>query len=222
MGLKRHNKKHEVPVDFEKKLFDIKEEPMPKGAWWWWFWLFFIDNPKYPARPRQLMILWSTKNVKSIKCNDLDINISLPLNRKCLDGAVAAWYFDGEKMHHNYLLEQCNLVVSDKSLVSDSKIPTSFEIVNKVSTINIGESMKFIASIDEGHEFKEPTYTANNYVKDKGYSIIRGNRFKLSGEIEGEKVSGTAYFQRVFVTAPAVPWYWGIFHFKKGGHPYIF
>ena len=50
------------------KVFDIENEPMPRGAWWWWFWLFFFDNPRNPARPRQLMVLWSTKNEKEIDC----------------------------------------------------------------------------------------------------------------------------------------------------------
>ena len=41
------------------------------------------------------------------------------------------------------------------------------------------------------------------------------NKLNLTGTVNGEKTNGFAYFQRVFLNAPALPWYWGIFHFKK-------
>jgi hypothetical protein len=35
--------------------------------------------------------------------------------------------------------------------------------------------------------------------------------------VDGKRISGAGYFQRVFVNAPSVPWFWGGFHFEKGG-----
>ena len=90
-------KSKNTKVNFKRKVFDIADEPRPRGAWWWWFWLFFFNNPKNPAKPRQLMILWSSKNVKKISCNDLQINLTHPDDRSNLDGAVAAWYYDGKR-----------------------------------------------------------------------------------------------------------------------------
>ena len=109
-----------VFADMGLKVFDIEDEPMPHGAWWWWWWLFMFDNPENPKKPRQLMILWSTMNVKEIYCNDLLIRLNLTSDRSNIDGAVCAWYFDGEKMHHNFLREQCFLKVTDKSISSES------------------------------------------------------------------------------------------------------
>ena len=207
-------------IDLEQKVFEIKNEPMPRGAWWWWFWLFFFDNPENPATPRQLMILWSTKNVREVECNNLKIRLNHhPMtDRSNLDGAVAAWYFDGEKMHHNFLLEQCNLKVSDSGLSSDSSTPTYFSINETENTVKIGDDFEFIAKAgNNNHDFTMPTYRSHTYLGNLGYSIIRLNHLDLSGKLEDKPIQGSAYFQRVFVTAPAVPWYWGIFHFENGG-----
>jgi hypothetical protein len=211
----------------EKKIFDIKNEPMPRGAWWWWFWLFFFDNPKNPEKPRQLMILWSTKNVKEIYCNDLRIKMNHTENREILDGAVASWYFDGERMHHNYLLEQCNINIKHDGLSSTSSIPTSFSIDGSKGTVRIGKDIEFVAETAGSHEFLKPSYRSNTYIGSKGYYIIRMSYLKLSGKVNGEKVRGSAYFQRVFVNVPSPPWFWGIFHFDSGSiltyfNPHIF
>jgi hypothetical protein len=201
-------------IELGDEVFNIADEPMPKGAWWWWFWLFFFDNPKDPEKPRQLMILWSTKNVKKIKCNDLKIELDRKGDRSKLDGAVAAWYFDGERMRHNYLLEQCNLAISKDRLSTDSSTPTSFTAGDR-NVVRIGKDMEFVAEQMEGG-FNKPHYYSHKYIGKLGYSMIRSNGFNLTGTVDGRPIRGSAYFQRVFVTAPAIPWYWGIFHFESG------
>jgi len=207
-----------ILIDLEEKVFDIKNEPMPRGAWWWWFWLFFFNNPKNPDKPRQLMILWSTKNVKEIDCNDLKIKLTHNQDRNTLDGAVAAWYFDGEKMHHNFLLEQCSININepDKKLSSDSSTPTSFSIDKTKNTVKIGNDFEFIAELKNKNEFTLPTHRSNTYIGSIGYSIIRLNHLDLRGKVNNESINGSAYFQRVFVNAPSPPWYWGLFHFENG------
>lgn len=204
-------------VELERKVFEIQNEPMPRGAWWWWFWLFFFNNPENPERPRQLMILWSTKNEREISCNDITFRLAPPRDRSALDGIVAAWYFDGEKMHHNFLLEQCNLRISDKELSSDSATPTSFSIDKTKNTVKIGNGFEFIADAGDKHGFVMPTYKSNIYLMNKGYSLLRLNHLDLTGRVNNEEIHGSAYFQRVFVNAPMPPWYWGIFHFEGGG-----
>ncbi|MEA3488305.1 MAG: hypothetical protein U9R10_03515, partial [Euryarchaeota archaeon] len=199
-----------------RKIFDIHHEPMPRGAWWWWFWLFFFNNPDNPAKPRQLMILWSTKNVSEIDCNGLKIELKQPLDRRNLDGAVAAWYFDGDTMHHNFLLEQCVLNIADNMLHTDSSVPTSYSIGDKESTIKIGSELEFITENGNTHKFAAPTYYSNTYIRDMSFSMLRLNHQNLRGRIKSEPILGSAYFQRVFVNAPVVPWYWGIFHFENG------
>jgi len=204
-------------IDLEKRVFDIKNENLSRGAWWWWWWIFFFDNPKNPERPRQLMILWSAKNTKKINCNGLDIEIENVRDGSVLDGAVAAWYFDGEKMHHNFLLEQCKIKIGEKEMVSESRIPTSFSVNGKKSVVKIGNDFEFVAEANRKDDFARPRHHSNNFVGEKGYSIMKVNHTDLKGSIKGKPIGGSAYFQRVFVNAPAVPWYWGIFHFENGG-----
>lgn len=210
-------KKNEYVKNIEEIVFDIENMPIPKNAWWWWFWLFFIDDPKKVENPRQLMILWSTKNEKKISCNDLDIVIKNCKNKNVLDGAVAAWYFDGKKMHHNFLLEQCRLVTGKNNIISESKIKTLFSAEKDKYNVKIGKDFNFIMSKSKDHDSYLPTHNSNNYIRSKGYSILRMNRLKLGGEIKGKDIVGTAYFQRVFVNALSPSWYWGIFHFENGG-----
>jgi hypothetical protein len=204
------------PVGIEK-IFDIENEPMPNGAWWWWFWLFFFDNPKNPEKPRQLMILWSTKNVREIDCNGVRLKIKPSKDRRNLCGAVAAWYFDGENMNHNLLLEQCNINISDKGIYSDSATPTCFSVDENKNMVKIGNDFEFIAEIKTKHEFIKPTYQSSTYIGNRGYSIIKLNHLGLSGRIKNKPIHGSAYFQRIFLSVPPPPWYWGIFHFENGG-----
>jgi hypothetical protein len=209
-----------------KKIFDTESEHMPRGAWWWWFWLFFFKNPKDPDKPRQLMILWSTKNEREIDCNDVRIEIKPNEDRRNLCGAVAAWYFDGEKMHHNMLLEKCNISISEKGLCTNSKIPTSFSMDDGRSVVRIGDDFEFIAESDNSQDFTKLTCQSSTYMKNKGYFIIRQNRLKLGGRLKGEEIEGSAYFQRVFVHSPLPSWYWAIVHFENGGiltyfRPYV-
>ena len=206
-----------TPIEIVRKIFDTNHEPMPRGAWWWWFWLFFFNNPDNPGKPRQLMILWSTKNVRMIDCNGLKIKLDRPQDRRNLEGAVAAWYFDGETMHHNFLREQCAINILDNKLYTESAVPTSYSITDTESTVKIGTEFEFIAETGTKHDFAKPSYISNTYTKNLGFSIIRLNHLDLRGRIRNEPIHGSAYFQRVFVNAPAIPWYWGIFHFENGG-----
>ena len=54
------------------------------------------------------------------------------------------------------------------------------------------------------------------YLGSLGYDILRLHGTKVSGTIDGEEVNGTAYFQKVCVQAPSVPWYWGFSTFRTG------
>jgi hypothetical protein len=192
-------------VKFGKEFFNVKNKPLPKGAWWYWFCLFFIDNPKNPKKPRQLMITWSSRNEKEFKINQLQLKGYRPKDGGTLDGGIGSWYFDGRKMHHNYLLEHCSIDVTMKTLRSCS---TFFKAGNKRSSIKVGNDFELTA---------EPTGSRDTtYFTMKGYSLVEAKHFRLSGTLKGESISGTAYLQRVIYTLPYPSWYWGIFHFKNG------
>ena len=56
------------------------------------------------------------------------------------------------------------------------------------------------------------------YLGSLGYDILRLHGTRCQGTIDGEDVKGTAYFQKVCVQAPSVPWYWGMLHLSDGSY----
>jgi len=56
------------------------------------------------------------------------------------------------------------------------------------------------------------------YAAGMGYDILRVHGTRVAGKIDGESVTGTAYFQKVCVQAPSPPWYWGVLHFEDGSY----
>ena len=127
------------------------------GAWFWWFWLFFIhdEETEKTGKCRQLMILWSVKKDKRISCNSLDIDIREQLkdegdSRWKLNGAVASWYFDGNAMHDDFVLEKSGMKLDGKklSLSAPGNTPSSFyldgnEYVTKIDSASGSGRHKF-------------------------------------------------------------------------------
>ena len=119
-------------------------------------------------------------------------------------------------MHHEFVLEQCNLNIKDKMLTSDSATSTLFSIDKTESTVKIGNQFEFLAKLESNSSDLLPTYTANTFFGNRGYSILKAEYFSLRGMVNNKPIHGTAYFQRIFLNAFAMPWYWGIFHFENG------
>ncbi len=216
-----------------RKIWQVPSKPLAKGAWLWWFWLFFIhdENTVKTGKCRQLMILWSVKNDRQITCNGLDIR--LPWQIKAgkdgweLNGAAAAWYFDGKKMHDDFVLEtsKMSLDPKEKSLVAPGSAPSSFFMRDDV----------YITKIRSGsHQFE---FHAIQSDKNPAVGPHQGEtRFPLGLTVEGTRIEilqlsgtewhngmetsirGTAYFQKILLAAPPPQWYWGIYHFPDGSY----
>ncbi|MEE2984905.1 MAG: hypothetical protein VX366_01645, partial [Candidatus Thermoplasmatota archaeon] len=56
------------------------------------------------------------------------------------------------------------------------------------------------------------------YAMDMGYDILRLHGCKVEGYLDDSRIKGTAYFQKVCVQAPSVPWYWGMLHLSDGSY----
>ncbi len=202
------------------------------GEWFWWFWLFFVHdkNTAKTGKCRQVMILWSIKKDPHIKCNSLDIKLPVQIEKFGkgwkLNGAAAAWYFDGKEMHHDFVLEKTLMVLDPKSrcLSAPGKTPSEFcqegdEFVTRISTGST--SFEFRAKKTDNHPAVGPTYGSTNLP---GGMQVEGTRLEilaLSGFEKGKdgakkKISGTAYFQKILVAAPPPQWYWGLYHFPDG------
>lgn len=207
------------------------------GAWFWWFWLFFIhdkDTPK-TGKCRQLMILWSIKKDPRISCNGLDIRIPEQLvksgdGRWRLNGAAAAWYFDGKRMNEDFILETTPMELDRKgrSLKAPGDTPSSFslrgdEFITRLAGRDVSGrriSFDFRAVQSDRHEAVGPAYGDTPFpfgMRGEGTMI---ERFDLKGTetSEGKKkpLRGTAYFQKILVAVPPPQWYWGVYHFEDG------
>jgi len=215
---------------------------LTKGAWLWWFWIFFIHDKETAktGKCKQLMILWSVKNDPQIDCNGLDIRVkkqiaALGEGKWLLDGAAAAWYFDGERMHENFVLEKSRMELDSqrRSIIAPGKTPSKFFEKN-------GEYFTVIEADGKKFEFRARQVDLNPAVgPNHGESVlplgmrIEGTRIevlKLGGTEEDGKgkreIFGTAYFQKILLAVPPPQWYWGIYHFADGSfftfmQPYV-
>jgi hypothetical protein len=208
-------KKYNGFIDIEK-VFRVKNERMHRGAWWYWFWLFLFDNPSNPDRPRQLMIIWSSKNEKNIECNGVNFGMKNPKKGNTLNGVVASWYYDGNKMYHNFLLEQCDIFFEGNSLHTNSTVPTCFCSEGNSSRVKIGSDFDFKIQQIANNELSKATLEEVIYLDGKKYNLIEANHLKLTGKVKGKSIQGSAYFIRVLYSLPYPSWYWGIFHFENG------
>lgn len=186
-----------------------------RKGWLWWFWLFFFENPANRAQPKQVAVLWSAKNDAGLKCNGTVIGTKHPFREEgSLNGGIAAWYFDGSKMHDQLLLNQVKINV-DKSGLTTTSPDTAFQLSNRGFHITINDRMEFQAKLrDNSNEFVSPWKKGLQYL-GYGYEMIGINRLELTALVDGETLVGSCYFQKVFLGFPAIPWYWGIFHFKN-------
>jgi len=199
-----------------RKIFDLKNLSLGRNAWIWWFWLFFFKNPSNSQKPRQVAILWSARNDANIKCNGIELGTKNPLKEDgSLHGGIAAWYFDGKKMHDNFLLSRVKINQIPLGLYTPYP-DTKFQFKEDFFKITIKDKMEFKATlIKDKNKFITPWVKEHKYF-GLGYDMTGIDKLNLKATINGKKSNGTAYFQKVLLNAPAVPWYWGIFHFKHG------
>ena len=221
--------------------------PLHHLTWDWWWWLVMIDDPDHPEPGKQLMVLWSTKDNEMVQINDVNWNpTGKPGFDKDgairLDGMVCAWWFDGSEMHDEIISKVCDMIVlpaSHPSWPSPSKSPLGGGAV-----VPLLDSDCSMGMLEDRSKFwlnltlddKSPIQSVRldltpwnpamstarqanaTYVAKMGYDILRLHGTKVSGIIDGESVNGTAYFQKVCVQAPSVPWYWGMLHFSDGSY----
>ncbi|MFO8109289.1 MAG: hypothetical protein R6U17_02015 [Thermoplasmata archaeon] len=206
---------------------------LPGYSWYWWWWIFFIKNPKDPERPKQLMMLWSTKYTDDILIHDKRWSVrKLPAwedNVLSFSAFVAAWWYDGEKMHDPILLDEMDIEITKEN--------GKGELLPKKPGIDyrfFGSPEKYYVNIiDDKNDFRmeifpwsdylsRHRFKDNHYTKKYSYNIMKMYGMKVRGRVYGEQVTGSAYFQRVNVNAPVTPWYWGLVHCDTGSYIHYF
>ncbi len=224
-----------------------QRQPLNHLTWDWWWWLVMLDDPKNVEPGKQLMVLWSTKDNEMVQVNEVTWNPKGKpgfdeQGAIRLDGMVCAWWFDGSVMHDEIISHVCDMIVlpaGHSSWPSSSKsnqgggavVPLldsdcSMGMVEDRSkfwlNLNLSEKSPIQSVQLDLTPWNPAMSTARQanatYAGNMGYDILRLHGTKVSGVIDGESVSGTAYFQKVCVQAPSVPWYWGMLHFSDGSY----
>ncbi|MFH1257422.1 MAG: hypothetical protein ABIG96_04970 [Candidatus Micrarchaeota archaeon] len=200
-----------------------KMEGGKRKTWWWWFWLFFFNNPEKPKEPRQLMILWSKKRERHILCNDVMLDMNEDVHRSGneleFSGATAAWFYDGKKMHEDFVVTPSRLQLSGSKRSLSAK-ESSFSQKGDQFTVKIsGKQASIDFKMQQDPDFP-PFHKDSHFLDRIGYNILKINRLNLSGKIKSkgsiQTIAGTAYFQKVFVNGIVIPWQWGMVHFHNG------
>jgi hypothetical protein len=202
-------------------------------SWHWWFWLFFIDNHENPSRPKQFMVIWSTKDVEKIKINSYlwhkERDAVKRGNRIDFHGLIGTWYYDGKVMKEPYFMDERDFFVEDnngpgvlKTIDDDSQVfvgnPNRYKLHLTKDDIDVNLDM-----VSTNHSLSDHRVTYNNFFKGYGYEILKIHKMNLEGYFDDrgkkEDVTGTVYFQKVRINSPLVPgWYWGTVHMYDGSY----
>ena len=163
--------------------------------------------------------------------------------RHTLPGMVCAWWYDGEEMYEPYLMREARIAALDGQ---HPDWPGTGEFPGSGAVVPVTEEDLSMGLADDGSHFwlrckgddeavengapksfdlkitpwtkaaSSAAYSNNVFGKSMGYDIIRLHACKCQGNIDEDSVQGTAYFQKVTVQAPSVPWFWGFLHFSDG------
>jgi hypothetical protein len=163
--------------------------------------------------------------------------------RHTLPGMVCAWWYDGKDMHEPYLMRESRIAAMDGQ---HPDWPGSGEFSGSGAVIPVTEDDLSMGLADDGSHFwlrckgdssavengapasfdlkitpwtkaaSSAAYSNNVFGNDMGYDIIRLHACKCQGLVGEDNVQGSAYFQKVTVQAPSIPWFWGFLHFSDG------
>jgi len=215
--------------------------------WWWWLvMLRDPQNPEHSRQLMTLWSTKDTPYIEVDKkpwISEGRPNVDSE-GGMILSGMVAAWYFDGENMWDPIVLKSTKMMAldADHSLWPEKKGSGEGAIVpicDKDLSMGLSENCeRFWLKLESDDEivkegapknfdleftpWNQAVSTAKTahkkYSSEMGYDILRIHGALASGKIDGEKVEGTAYFQKVCVQAPSPPWFWGMLHFSDGSY----
>ncbi|MDP6856181.1 MAG: hypothetical protein QGH13_01450 [Candidatus Thalassarchaeaceae archaeon] len=220
--------------------------PLHRFTWQWWWWLVVLPCDKHPERSKQLMVLWSTKDTASIDVSGVPWEGQRFHTDEdgghTLGGMVAAWWYDGEKMFEPLVLRKCRMLALDhrhnlwpSDIGGGAIVPLTeddlsmglrpdnsafwLRLKSDQNMVEKGAPNSFNLEMTPWNPpLSAATRSHNLFAGSMGYDILRLHGTRASGTIDGEAVEGSAYFQKVVVQAPSVPWFWGFLHFDDGSY----
>ena len=202
-------------------------------TWHWWWWIHFFENPDNPEFPRQLMLLWGTRNCRKVRVNDFYWEPKIPIeineNRSAFESIVASWYYDGNKMHDPLILDHGETesewddhsgrirMESDQGTYSFGGSPADFELDVNSEKVGVELSMQRWKDM-----MAELVPTGRDFIANMGYSMLKYRALLSSGTIRvGEietPVKGRSYFQKVRISSITPSWYWATVQWHNGAY----
>ncbi len=185
-------------------------EDLPFFGKEYWFMKF---TPTAPRDSRQILAMFGRAT------EDLEINRKKIISEesgKGRAGFMSSWYFDQRK--REIIDDRCEIKISGGNIESNSsnakitmrgKFPKYKLIIKKHG--------KDVCNL----EITKPTRDENVYEFESffkafaGFALINLN-FNFNGKLNGKKIHGKCYVQKVIVVGPLVPWYWGRITFENG------
>jgi hypothetical protein len=225
--------KHCMHEDFNDIWKANPDNTLRNRAWQWWWWIHFFENPENPELPRQLMILWGTRNCRKVRVNDFYWEPRTPIevseNHATFESMVASWYFDGNKMHDPFIIDSGKTetvwddrsgrisMKSDQGTYSFGGSPADFNLNVKSESIGLELSMQ------RWNDFMSQLVpTGRNFIGNMGYSMLKYRGLSSSGKIRvGEietPVNGRSYFQNVRISSITPCWYWATVQWDNGSY----
>jgi len=205
---------------------------LPHRTWWWWWFIFFFRNPANPARTKQMVILWGTRN-----CRRLIINghrwdhreDDLVRTGRAIDcsGMTAAWWYDGATMHDPLFVDDGHLHAEwggGGRLVLENGNRYAFDATTTPQRVAVRRpGLGIDLEVRPWTEYlSQIVPTGKRYLSHLGYQMHKIRGVRISGSIDhrgkSEALEGTAYFQKVRINSPTSPWYWGVFHAPDGSY----
>lgn len=223
-------------------------QPLRHLTWDWWWWLVMLDDEQPWGKQLMVLWStkdndrvevndepWTPKGQPGL---DADGGMAI-------DGMVCAWWFDGKRMHEPYIKRTCTMVAMDdehpqwpekgKGIGGGAVVPLlpddlSMGLTSDKSAFWINLLGDKTAVENGAPQHMNLRLTPWNpamsvarpstatYAAGMGYDILRVHGTRVHGEVDGQPVTGTAYFQKVCVQAPSPPWYWGVLHFEDGSY----
>lgn len=220
------------------KTFDdiwrIYPENMLKNrTWHWWWWLHFFENPVNPNFPKQLMVLWGTRNCRKVRVNDYHWEPAIPMQidekRAGFESIVASWYYDGNKMHDPFFIDHGKTETtwdghSGRIRMDGARGIYSYGGSSANFWLNIdAENVSIDLSMERWRDaMAELVSTGRNFIGNMGYSMLKYRALSSFGKIRlGQsetQVSGRSYFQKVRISSITPSWYWGTVQWDNGAY----
>jgi hypothetical protein len=179
------------------------------------------------------MILWGNRNCKKVRVNDFRWEPKIPIevreNSSRFESIVAAWYFDGRKMHDPFILENGSTETrwngTEGSITMESG-SGKYTYAGKhadfaVLAENPGVSLD-LRMTRWTDEMAKLVPTGKNFVGNMGYTMLKYRGLLAAGKIRDGgssiNVRGRCYFQKVRISSVTPCWYWGTVQWDNGSY----